>query len=264
MRAAIHADLLLTGKRGWTPERLRAAAYDPYLPAFARLLPGLVAAWRALPARDPRRQALAAPIATAASDGTIAGATTRSRPAWRCSGATSCGARSAASRRPSGSNVPDYIATRVDAAAKLAALDAAVDRLTRDFGELAHAVAARSTASSGSTTRSGRTSTMPQPSTPVPFTSAQWGSLASFGAKTVAGDEALLRHQRQQLRRGRRVRPAREGDGGDGRRPERRSGVAPLRRPDRPLRGRPAPPGLLPPRRTRRPCRAQLPPGRLT
>ena len=36
-----------------------------------------------------------------------------------------------------------------------------------------------------------------------------WGSLASFGAIAEAGHEALVRHQRQQLRRGGRVRPTR-------------------------------------------------------
>ena len=58
-----HADLLLAGRTGWTPDRLRDAAFDAYLPAFSRLLPALVAAWRALPPDDPRRAELAAPIA---------------------------------------------------------------------------------------------------------------------------------------------------------------------------------------------------------
>ena len=44
------------------------------------------------------------------------------------------------------------------------------------------------------------------PSIPVGFTSARWGSLASFGARTYTGHEEDVRHERQQLRRGRRVR----------------------------------------------------------
>jgi acyl-homoserine-lactone acylase len=83
-------------------------------------------------------------------------------------------------------NVPDYIATRVGADAKLAALSAAVDRLTRDFGDWQ--------VPWGKINRFQRLddSIAPhfddaKPSIPVPFTSAQWGSLASFGAKTWPG-----------------------------------------------------------------------------
>jgi acyl-homoserine-lactone acylase len=180
-----HADLLLTGKRGWTPGRLRDAAYDPYLPAFARLLPGLVAAWRALPPRDPQRARLAAPIATLARwDHRWAYASVATSLAvfwgdqlWREVGSVAQAERV---------NVPDYIATRVPAAAKLAALEAAIARLTRDFGTWLTPWRAIN--------RFQRLDDAIQPhfddaraSTPVPFTSAQWGSLASFGAKTWPG-----------------------------------------------------------------------------
>lgn len=83
-------------------------------------------------------------------------------------------------------NVPDYIATRVAAPASLAALAAAVDRLTGDFGTWR--------------TPWGRINRFQRlddalvphfddakPSSPVPFASAQWGSLASFGAKAWPG-----------------------------------------------------------------------------
>jgi acyl-homoserine-lactone acylase len=83
-------------------------------------------------------------------------------------------------------NVPDYIAKRVDAATRLAALETAVKRLTRDFGAWR--------TQWGAINRFQRLDDMLQPhfddarpSTPVPFTSAQWGSLASFGAKTWPG-----------------------------------------------------------------------------
>jgi len=39
------------------------------------------------------------------------------------------------------------------------------------------------------------------PSIPVGFTSSQWGSLASFGAARLSGDEEVVWNQRQQLRR---------------------------------------------------------------
>ncbi len=180
-----HADLLLVGKRGWTAERLRAAAFDSYLPAFARLVPDLVAAWRALPATDPQRATLAAPIA----------ALDRWDHRWRAdSVATSLavfwgdqlwrdvGSFAQAERM----NVPDYIARKVPAPARLAALAAAVDRLNRDFGTWRTPW--------GEINRFQRLDDALQPhfddartSTPVPFPSAQWGTLASFGAKTWPG-----------------------------------------------------------------------------
>ena len=181
----VHADLLLTGKSGWTPDTLRDAAFDSYLPAFAQLLPGLVAAWDALPARDPRRTALAAPIALLKQWDRRWGqdsAATSLAVVWGDHLWREVGSFAQAERM----NVPDYIATRVGADAKLAALSAAVDRLTRDFGDWQ--------VPWGKINRFQRLddSIAPhfddaKPSIPVPFTSAQWGSLASFGAKTWPG-----------------------------------------------------------------------------
>jgi len=181
----VHADLLLTGKRGWTAETLRAAAYDSYLPAFARLLPGLVDAWRALPAGDPRRAKLAAPIALLDrwdhrwGYGSVA---TSLAVFWGDQLWREVGGFAQAERM----NVPDYIATRVTPEAKLAALSAAVDGLTRDFGDWRTPWQAIN--------RFQRLDDAIQPhfddaraSTPIPFTSAQWGSLASFGAKRWPG-----------------------------------------------------------------------------
>jgi acyl-homoserine-lactone acylase len=180
-----HADLLLKGKIGWTPEKLRVAAFDSYLPAFAALLPGLVKAWDALPADDPRRAKLAEPIAllrgwdcrwgydsTATSLAVFWG-----DQLWR-----EVGGFAQAERM----NVPDYVATRVKPGDKLDALAVAMDRLKRDFGDWR--VLWRQI------NRFQRLDDAIEPhfddagdSTPVPFTSAQWGSLASFGAKTWPG-----------------------------------------------------------------------------
>src|SRR5207253_4992583 len=46
----LHAQRVLSARKDFTVETLRQAAYDPYMPAFAELIPGLVAAWDALPA----------------------------------------------------------------------------------------------------------------------------------------------------------------------------------------------------------------------
>ena len=79
-------------------------------------------------------------------------------------------------------SVPDYILTRVAAADKLAALQQAADRLTRDFGSWA--------VPWGTINRFQRLDDSiighfddAKASLPVGFTSAQWGSLASFGAR---------------------------------------------------------------------------------
>jgi acyl-homoserine-lactone acylase len=60
----LHALKLLTGSRGWTPERLQAAAYDSYQPGFAVLIPSLIRAYDQLGMNDPRTPALAGPIGT--------------------------------------------------------------------------------------------------------------------------------------------------------------------------------------------------------
>ncbi|HEX4695266.1 penicillin acylase family protein [Sphingomonas sp.] len=181
----VHADALLTGRSGWTLDGLRAAAFDSDLPAFRALLPGLFAAYDALPQNDPRRAKLAQPIAllrewddrwaldsTATSLAVFWGDTL-----WR-----EVGSFAQAERM----NVPEYIEKRVSPAVKLDALVAAVDRLQRDFGSW------RTPWAEINRFQRLDDSIQPHfddtaPSIPVGFASAQWGSLASFGAKTWPG-----------------------------------------------------------------------------
>jgi acyl-homoserine-lactone acylase len=59
----IYATRLLNGHAGFTFEKLRAAAFDTYLPAFAELIPPLLEAYDALPKTDPRTGALRSQIA---------------------------------------------------------------------------------------------------------------------------------------------------------------------------------------------------------
>jgi acyl-homoserine-lactone acylase len=58
----LHAQALLNGSRGWTLDRLQAAAFDNAQPGFAQLVPPLIAAYDALPPNDARRTRLAEPI----------------------------------------------------------------------------------------------------------------------------------------------------------------------------------------------------------
>jgi acyl-homoserine-lactone acylase len=178
----VHADLLLTGKHDFSPERLMAAAYDSYLPAFATLLPPMIAAYDALPAGDPRRARLAGPIALLKGWDNRWGVTSEPTSLavfwgdrlWRDVGSFAKAERL---------NVPEYIATRVSTDTELAALDQAADQLKRDFGDWR--------VPWGRINRFQRLDDSidahfddARPSMAVPFTSAQWGSLASFGART--------------------------------------------------------------------------------
>jgi acyl-homoserine-lactone acylase len=58
----LHAQQLLNGTKGWTLDRLQAAAFDSYQPGFADLIPPLIKAYDALPKKDPRRERLSGPI----------------------------------------------------------------------------------------------------------------------------------------------------------------------------------------------------------
>jgi acyl-homoserine-lactone acylase len=175
-----HSDLLLTDRHDFTPERLRAAAYDSYLPAFATLIPQLIAAYDAMPSTDPRRVPLAGPIAALRGWDDRWSATSEPTSLavyWGDALWHDVGTFARAERM----NVPDYIAAKVTPEAKLAALTQAVDRLTRDFGDWR--------VPWGRINRFQRLDDSIEahfddgkPSIAVPFTSAQWGSLASFGA----------------------------------------------------------------------------------
>ena len=175
-----HALRVLTAEPKFTPEKLIAAAYDPYLPAFARLLPGLFAAYDKNP-----RAALAGPIALLRGWDDRWSATsmpTSLAVFW----GEALWPTAAASAKVAGLSVWDYMATRSTDAERLAALDVAVARLTADFGswQVPWGTINRFQRNDGAITQIFDDA---RPSVAVPFTSAQWGSLASFGAKRYPG-----------------------------------------------------------------------------
>jgi acyl-homoserine-lactone acylase len=97
----IHAIMVLQDKKDFTLESLRAAAYDPYLTAFARLIPTLLQAYDRTPASDPLKARLAEQI------GVLRGwdfrwSRRRCPPRWRCSGGRRCGAAWARTRAARG------------------------------------------------------------------------------------------------------------------------------------------------------------------
>jgi acyl-homoserine-lactone acylase len=177
----LHALRVLEGRRGFTLERLRDAAYDSYLPAFARLVPGLVAAFDRAPA--------------AGRDGLAAQVDLLRRWDFRWgvdSVPTSLAVfwgeemvRRAGGQFEAGMTTYDRIDAAPDAV-KLAALAEASARLERDFG--------RWRTPWGEINRFQRlTGDIVQPfsdaapSIPVGFTWARWGSLASFAARPYPG-----------------------------------------------------------------------------
>ena len=135
----IHAARVLDARKDFTPARLIAAAYDPYLPAFARLIPTLTDAYDALPAADPLKAKLAGQIdllrhwdlrwgadSTATSLAVFWG-----EALWTAKGEDlESESKPIYEFRP----VYEYLAAQATPAEKLGALETASHRLTADFG----------------------------------------------------------------------------------------------------------------------------------
>jgi acyl-homoserine-lactone acylase len=184
---ALHALKILQEQRGFTLDGLVAAAYDSYLPAFARMIPTLFRSYDRLDPNDARKARLADPIAL------LRGWDYR----WSAdSAATSLAVfwgedlYRATNHDPNGESQAIYeyqpiyeiLAGSATDQQKLDALDGAIARLNRDFGGWKIPW--------GEINRFQRLDDAVQshfddakPSIPVPFTSAEWGSLAAYGAQ---------------------------------------------------------------------------------
>ncbi len=180
----LHALALLRTARAPTLPGLIDLAYDPALPAFDILLPALLAAHDALAPGDPRRARLAEPVAALRGwdrRWSAASAETSLAVFW----AEALWAATTAPGPPVG--LARYeLAARAPGDAQLAALATAVDRLTRDFGRWRTPWGEINRFQRPAGDRAQRFDDA-APSIPVPFTSAQWGSLAAFGAKAWPG-----------------------------------------------------------------------------
>ena len=175
----LHAVHLLEGRRDFTLPGLIAAAYDSWQPEFALVAPALIAAYDAVPAGDPAKARLAAPIALMRGwDYRWSEESTQTSLAifWA----------QALIQADKADGEPWTKLERSTAAAKLAALDAAIDRLTRDFGswKVPWGEINRFQRNDGQIKQAFDDA---RPSIAVPFTSALWGSLASFGAERYSG-----------------------------------------------------------------------------
>jgi acyl-homoserine lactone acylase PvdQ len=162
-----------------------AVAFDSYLPAFDTLLPPLLRAWDSLPASDPLKERLRAPIEVLRVwdyHWSAPSVSTTLAIFW----ATEAARRSADAATRAGMTSDDYVAAHADPAVLLDALGTICDKLTTDFGTWRTPW--------GEVNRFQRltdeiapTFTDTGASLAVPFPSARWGSLASFGARPYPG-----------------------------------------------------------------------------
>lgn len=182
MPRGYHMLKVLPGHSDFTPTSLTEAGYDSWLPSFAMMLPQLFKAYDALPSADKRRAALAKPVGLLRKWDdrfTVQSAATSVAVFW----GEDVQRRIARDAADAGLSQDDYIAQGHAAPdVLLESLSAAVKRLQDDFGSWQTPW--------GEINRFQRISPEIGPnfddtkhSIPVPFASARWGSIASFGAR---------------------------------------------------------------------------------
>jgi acyl-homoserine-lactone acylase len=188
----LHALQLLEGSKGWTLDKLQAAAFDSNQPGFAVLIPALLQAFDSLPASDPRRSGLAGPISALRGWNYRWSADSAAQTLAMTWGEALRAALNAP-KSESGNKVMMRLARDTSADLKLKVFVDAVAKLERDFG--------RWQVPWGELNRFQRISAAIKPtysdaapSFPVPFAEGRYGSLASIrslprpGTKRWYGD----------------------------------------------------------------------------
>jgi acyl-homoserine-lactone acylase len=185
----LHAIRVLENRKDFTLDRLQEAAFDSYLTAFARLVPPLVIAFDSLPEHDSLKAELRDPVTSLRKWDYrwSAGSIPTSVVVYWGEHLTAL-----VQDRAERAGVPpfEYMVTQVSASERLGALSAACDQLTRDFGtwRTQWGEINRFQRLTGDIVQQFNDN---KPSIPVPFTSARWGSLASFGARTYPGTKRM-------------------------------------------------------------------------
>lgn len=184
----LHAIRVLEGRTDFTLDGLLAAAYDSYLTAFEPMIPALLRAFDST-AASPLRDRVAGPVEVLRGWDLrwgVESVPTAVAIYW----ADLLARRVGPVAGQAGLSPEAYIATRSTRAERLQALADAADTLTAHFGTWQSPW--------GEINRFQRlTGDIVQPfadpgaSIPVGFTSARWGSLASFGARTYPGTKRL-------------------------------------------------------------------------
>jgi acyl-homoserine-lactone acylase len=180
-----HALKVLPGKKDFTIASLISAAYDSWLPSFARMIPALLKSYDNLPASDTLRATLADEIAALRGWDYRWG--TNSVPTsvavfW----GEDVQGRVGAKARGAAMSAETYVIDRATDGERLQSLAAAKTKLANDFGTWRTPW--------GVINRFQRITDDIAPkfddsasSIPVPFTSSRWGSLASFAAHAYPG-----------------------------------------------------------------------------
>jgi acyl-homoserine-lactone acylase len=185
MPRGYHALKVLPGRSDFTMASLTEAGYDSWLPSFAMMLPQLIKAYDALPSSDERHSALAKPIEVLRkwdNRFSVQSVATSVAVFW----GTEVQRRDSAAASAANLSVDDYVTQgHADPVGLLKSLSAAVKKLQDDFGTWEMPW--------GEINRFQRISSEIGPhfddtkhSIPVAFTSARWGSLASFGARAYS------------------------------------------------------------------------------
>ncbi len=174
----LHAIRVLENRKDFTLESLNEAAYDSYLPWFATALPALIKAWDDTPASDPMKSKLAPQI-----DVLRKWDYRWSADSVATSLAIFWGEAVGRLVQPSNTLMPqENVARNATREQMLTALQTATDRLASDFGKwnTPWGEINRFQRLTGDIVQPHDDS---KPSIPVGFTSGNWGSLASFGAR---------------------------------------------------------------------------------
>jgi acyl-homoserine-lactone acylase len=185
----LHAIRVLQDTKDFTLESLIDAAYDSYLTGFAELLPPLFASYDRMVAGNPLKARLSEQIALLKAwdlRWSVGSVPTSLAVFW----ADTLQQQIAAAATTARITPHEYAITKATPQQRLEALAAASDKLAGDFGSWKTPW--------GDINRFQRlTGDIVQPfsdsgtSIPVGFTSARWGSLASFGARTYPGTKRM-------------------------------------------------------------------------
>ena len=185
----LHAIRVLQNRKDFTLDSLVAAAYDSYQPGFEAQIPPLLKAWDATPASSPLKGKVGEQIATL-RDWDYRWSTASVPNSIAVYWSEELGRQVAADARKAGISTDEYIATKATPDQMLQALSAASEKLTNDFGswKTPWGTINRYQRNNGDIVQKFDDAA---PSTPVMFTSARWGSLASFGARTYPGTKKM-------------------------------------------------------------------------
>ena len=185
----IHAIKVLDAKKDFTVDSLVATAYDSYQPGFAEQIPALLKAYEKLPASSPLKAKLSEQIGLL-KPWDFRWSATSVPNSLAVYWSEEIGRQVAADARKAGLSADEYIVSKVSPEQLVQALAAASDKLASDFGSWKTPW--------GDINRYQRlTGDIVQPfndagpSIPVGFSSARWGSLASFGARTYKGTKKM-------------------------------------------------------------------------